>query len=117
MWNVMLQLTSSDTGEHRLELPVLVYNEVLSSGWCDNVPMLIHSDQLAMIEKGLLAMRALCGTCGFSAASARLRALVRQFEGSDTSHSEAELNMEYINHLLEHCRALLKYIRSQNLDL
>ena len=108
-----MQLVSSNSHQHHLELPVLLYNEVLNSGWCENVPALIHSDQLMVVEKGLLAMRALSGTCNFSAQSARLKELVRQLE----SGAEAELDTEYTNYLLEQCRTLLKDIRSQNLDL
>lgn len=105
--------SDSSDSEHHLELPILVYNEVLSAGWCNNVPVLIHSDQLMVIEKGLLAMRALSGTCSFTGELSRLKELVRQWE----SGAGAEVDTEYTNQLLEHCRALLKYIRNQNLDL
>ena len=108
-----LQLVAGDRNEEYLELPVLIYSEVLSSGWCTNIPLLIQSDQPVMIEKGLLAMRALSGTCSFSATSARLRALEKQFE----SRQNPELDTEYTEHLREHCRALLKDIRKHNLDL
>lgn len=111
---LLAQLIGSDSSDkHHLELPVLMYNEILSGGWCENVPVLIHSDQLLVVEKGLLAMRVLSGTCGFSRESARLKELVKQLEDG----AEAELDTEYTNQLLELCRTLLKYIRSQNLDL
>jgi hypothetical protein len=109
------QLVDSES-EQRLELPVLVYNEILNSGWCDNVPVLLHSDQLTVVEKGLLAMRALSEMCNFSQASSRLKELVGQLEGVTETTGE-EVDTEYTNQLLEHCQTLLKYIRSQNLDL
>ncbi len=106
-----LQLSSSEAGDHPLELSILVYNEVLNSGWCRNIPTLIHSEQVATIEKGLLAMRALGSTCQFSPHASRLRELVQWLEGGE------ELDAEYTSHLLEHCRELLRQICSQNSDL
>ena len=97
-----------------MELPVLVYNEVLGSGWCRNVPTLIHSQQVGTIEKGLLAMRALSTTCQFSPHSARLKGLVKWFEEGEGG---LELDAEYISHLVEQCKELLKQIRTQNRDL
>lgn len=110
-----LQLISVGMKEEYLELPILVYSEVLSAGWCTHIPLLIQSDQVAMIEKGLLAMRTLSssGTCSFSATAARLRALVTRFESS----KESELDAEYAASLLEHCKELLKEIWKQHLDL
>ena len=96
---------------------MLVYNEILSSGWCDNVPVLIHSDQLMVVEKGLLAMRVLSGTCSFTRELTRLKELVRHLESGADQMTGTEVDAEYTNQLLEHCRVLLKYIRSQNLDL
>lgn len=83
---------------------------MLRSGWCAHVPLLIQSDQLVVVEKGLLAMRALSGTCNFSAAWTRLQALTRQLEQSGRDQGSDE----YAENLLEHCRALISDIRKHN---
>lgn len=108
----MQLVDSGSSDEHYLELPVLVYNEVLTNGWCENVPVLIHSDQLVVVEKGLLAMKELSGTCSFSRESGRLKELIELLESG-----AAELDSEYTNQLLELCKTILRDIRSQNLDL
>lgn len=77
--------------------------------------MLIHCEQLVRIEKGLLAMRALTGTCRFSAESARLKELISWLENYSVGPDGVDI--EYVNSLLERCRSLLRSIRSQNLDL
>ena len=112
--SIALQLINSKVEGHHLELPVLVYNEVLNSGWCKNVPILIHSEQLERIEKGLLAMSALSGTCSFSKEVTRLKELVENFS---SIRDEPDVDIEYTEHLLKHCRSLLRYIRTQNSDL
>ena len=88
---------------------ILLYSEVLNSDWCSHVTRLIQTDQPVTLEKGLLAMRELTSMCNFTAVSARLVALVRQFESS-----KLDLDTEYTEHLLEHCRALLRDIRQRN---
>lgn len=59
-------------------------------------------------------MEALSATCTFTAESARLRELVGQLERGSIG---ADLDVEYTDTLVEHCRSLLKHIHRQNLDL
>lgn len=95
-------------------MPVLIYNEVLNSGWCKNIPVLIHSDQLMRVEKGLIAMEALVLTCGFTTEMPRLKDLMNWLE-NDVNDTDDDT--EYVNQLLGHCKSLLKSIRQYNLDL
>ena len=78
--------------------------------------MLLHSDQLPVVEKGLLAMKALQGTCSFSAESARLQVLVEQLERG-LVEEETEVDDDYTNNLLEHCQTLLRYTRRKHSEL
>ena len=100
-----------------MQLPLLLHSEVLHSGWCEKVPLLLlHSEQLPVVEKGLLAMKALQGTCSFSAESARLQALVEQLERG-LVEEETKVDNDYTSNLLEHCRVLLRYIRRKHSEL
>ena len=89
----------------------MIYSEILNSGWCKNIPVLIHSDQLVRVEKGLIAMEPLVQTCGFTTEMPRLKDLLKWLE------SDTDDDMEYVNQLLEHCNTLLRSIRQYNLDL
>lgn len=89
----------------------MIYDEVLISGWCKNIPLLIYSDQLVRVEKGLIAMEALIRTCGFTAEMPRLKKLKKWLE------KDTDGDMEYASQLLGHCNSLLRSIRQYNLDL
>ena len=90
---------------------MLIYSEVLQSHWCTNIPILIHSDQLVRVEKGLMAMHALVHTCGFSRETAAVKNLVKQLQ-ADT-HGD----IEYTRHLLELCQSLLTSMHDHNSEL
>lgn len=74
-----------------------------------------------MVEKGLLAMKALSETCNFSGEYKRLKQLVKQFveqlESSGAQASAAEMDgkvdAEYIRHLLQLCGTLLENIHNR----
>ena len=109
-----LQLLSSEYGEHHLEFPAVTHNEVLRSGWCKHVAVLISFDRLMVVEKGLLAMNALRETCNFSAEYKRLEQLMQQFvellESGGAHDSGENMDPEYIGHLMQLCGALLEDI-------